>query len=116
SAVCLGDSIGIQFPGAKSSLFLLTQCDHGRAPAPGFERRVSKCLNIRGLGENGAHHFTLYSDSPAMDDPQSLESQAVSLFEVFFHDRFDIPRRNHMQIKDIRDWNAYGFFVLLHYC
>lgn len=46
-----------------------------------------------------------------MDDAKRPETQTMGLFEVGFHDGFDIPRGYRMEIENIRDGNPDRFVI-----
>jgi hypothetical protein len=45
-----------------------------------------------------------------MNDPERDQSQFVRFGEVFFHDAFNIPRRNRVEVEDVMDRNMERFF------
>jgi len=94
----------------------LLQRYHRRPPATSLRRSVAKAFHKRSSGQDRSNYLALHADAPAVDNSQSLKTQPARLFQVFFDDRRNIPRRNAVQVEYIGDGNANRLFLLLHCC
>jgi hypothetical protein len=85
----------------------LVQRHNRRAPTPGFPRCVGKACNKRRFAENRSHHFALYPNSAAMDDPERPKAHPVRFFQIVLHHRFYLPWLNRVEIENVgyRDTN-----------
>ena len=74
---------------------------------PASRRRITIRLDELRLLQHAAYDLPLHTDPPPVNNTQRSESQLVRLFQISLHDALHIPRRNAVQIENIRDGNAY---------
>ena len=84
------------------------------APAPGFRRRIAEVRHKGCAGKHGPDDLALCADPTPVDNPQGPVAHPVRLYQVFFYDGTDVPRRDSVQVEHTADWYTDGFVVLCH--
>ena len=111
---CGEDSLTAPWQSRLSRLTSPVQGHDCGAMTAGFERSIPVIQDERCAGENGAHHFPLYSDAAAVNNTQSFEAQPVSFGEVLFNHRFHVAGRNAVQVEDVGYGDSDGDFGIGH--
>jgi hypothetical protein len=63
---------------------------------------------------SGAHDFALHADAAPVNKAQGFQAQPVRFFEVGLDDGGDLLGPHRVQVEDVSDRYAHGFFVRLH--
>jgi len=94
--------------GCPTSERYLSQSDDGRAPSARFCRSVAELKHEFRTSQDGAHDLTLHAYAASVNNPQRLQAERVSFFQIGLDDILNVARLNCVEIEDIGDGNADG--------